>query len=260
MKNNIELQFFGAIDQVTGSCTLLRYKKNDNTEKLFLVDAGIVQNEGTTNNPIYDVLVYAKKLDGIFITHSHIDHIGLLPQLIEKGFKGKVYCTKATCDLTKIMLEDYLRNNDEFNMVNSMLIIDKINFFCVDQMKDFKFSRTPLSLDNYFICTFIRSSHILGSIGLIFSYKETPTEEAPYNSLTFSGDLGSVGTKEEDSFFLMRNWQTPYYNKQKHTIIIESTYGSTIREKHYSNMERINKLNDLIFNEVVMGDITKIII
>ena len=46
------------------------------------------------------------ELDFILLTHAHIDHTGLLPMLYARGFRGQVYATKATVDLSQIMLRD----------------------------------------------------------------------------------------------------------------------------------------------------------
>ncbi|MCV5738764.1 MBL fold metallo-hydrolase, partial [Escherichia coli] len=43
------------------------------------------------------------------LTHAHIDHIGRLPWLLAAGFKGPIYCTKATAELVPLMLEDGLK-------------------------------------------------------------------------------------------------------------------------------------------------------
>ena len=46
-------------------------------------------------------------------THAHIDHTGYLPRLVRDGFRGTVYCTKATADLLTIMLPDSARLQEE---------------------------------------------------------------------------------------------------------------------------------------------------
>lgn len=43
----------------------------------------------------------------VLVTHSHIDHVGMLPYIYARGFKGRVIATNATCDLCNIMLKGF---------------------------------------------------------------------------------------------------------------------------------------------------------
>ena len=53
-------------------------------------------------------------LEGVVLTHAHIDHSGYLPRLCKSGYAGPVYCTRGTRDLLKLLLPDagYLQEEE----------------------------------------------------------------------------------------------------------------------------------------------------
>jgi len=78
------LSFFGAVQQVTGSCYLL--ETHDGVR--VLLDCGIHQGrrkdeEGNRAAFPFD----PQKLDAVVLSHAHIGHSGLLPKLVAEGFK-----------------------------------------------------------------------------------------------------------------------------------------------------------------------------
>ena len=93
----------GAARTVTGSSYLVE-TKNDTS---FLVDCGMYQGgrQIETRNWLNDPY-RINALKGIFITHAHIDHSGLVPRLVKLGYQGPVYASKATCELLKILWLD----------------------------------------------------------------------------------------------------------------------------------------------------------
>ena len=98
----MKLTFHGASREVTGSCFLVE------SEWLrFIVDCGMFQGGKAADVvnrafPAFD----PESLDFILLTHAHIDHSGLLPRLAALGYRGPVYCTRATKDLLGVMLPD----------------------------------------------------------------------------------------------------------------------------------------------------------
>ena len=72
-----------------------------------LVDCGLEQGRDFSEKDMYAPSPYdVPSLDAVAITHAHLDHIGRLPKLVKEGFRGKVYMTPPTRDLTELMLKD----------------------------------------------------------------------------------------------------------------------------------------------------------
>lgn len=94
----MELKFLGGAREVGKSGILV----NTGKEK-FVMDFGIEVQEG--KRPIRPPL----DLDGVFITHAHLDHSGFAAGLYSMGYQGRVYATKVTFDLMQMLLEDSLK-------------------------------------------------------------------------------------------------------------------------------------------------------
>ena len=97
----MKITFLGAAECVTGSCTLI-----ETEGRKILVDCGMRQGADAKKAPEGEFMFDAGDIDVMFLTHAHIDHSGLIPLLIKKGFGGKIYCTSATARLCSIMLPD----------------------------------------------------------------------------------------------------------------------------------------------------------
>ena len=95
----MKIQFIGAAMEVTGSCTLLCVN-----DRYYLVDCGMEQGVDVFQN--VPLPVAPSQLDGVFLTHAHIDHSGMIPKLYRDGFRGIVWSTKATALLADVMLRD----------------------------------------------------------------------------------------------------------------------------------------------------------
>lgn len=96
----MNITFFGAAQQVTGSCTLVEC-----AGKNILIDCGLPQGNDERESGT-ELPFVASSIDYLLLTHAHIDHSGRIPLLIKDGFKGKILTTPATIDLCEIMLAD----------------------------------------------------------------------------------------------------------------------------------------------------------
>ena len=98
----MKLTFYGATDGVTGS----KYLLETNSKKI-LVECGLFQGRSEEEDLNWEKFPFdPNSLDAVIITHSHIDHVGLLPKLIKDGFSGPVYSIDATRDFANIFLPD----------------------------------------------------------------------------------------------------------------------------------------------------------
>lgn len=102
----IKLHFLGAAGHVTGSMNLIEYWQGEKVTR-FLLDAGLnLENKRLDFSNRFPKGLTAKDIDFIVLSHAHIDHSGYIPKLVEDGFRGRVFCTPSTVDLTKILLPD----------------------------------------------------------------------------------------------------------------------------------------------------------
>ncbi|MDP4652489.1 MAG: MBL fold metallo-hydrolase, partial [Haliea sp.] len=120
------LTFYGAAQEVTGSCHLLESKACGRV----LLDCGLRQGGDAVERIHNERFSFRPdSIDAVVLSHAHLDHCGMLPLLVHQGFKGPIYCTRATADLLPIMLHDavglYLRDLERQNLRLSLIHISQ---------------------------------------------------------------------------------------------------------------------------------------
>ncbi|MBX2931301.1 MAG: MBL fold metallo-hydrolase [Chitinophagaceae bacterium] len=228
----MKIAFHGAAQTVTGSKHLLTLKNG----KKILLDCGMFQGLGKeTGNLNASFGFDAKEIDVMILSHAHIDHSGLIPKLYNEGFKGAIYCTPATYDLAKVLLEDSATiQRDDTRFLNKRReksglppveplysIEDATNSFALFDKKEY---------EHWFKVTdgvqamFTDAGHIIGSASVHLKI----TENGKVTKLTFSGDVG----RYRDLIL-----KSPEPFPQADYIIIESTYGDKLHEDTFSSLD-----------------------
>ncbi len=212
----MKLEFLGAAHEVTGSCHYLEVG-----DKKLCVDIGMEQGENLFENQ--EIPVNPAELDYILLTHAHIDHTGLLPMLYARGFRGRVFATKATVDLSGIMLRDSAhiqqfeaewrnrkaqRSGNE-HYVPLYTMEDALGAIRLLVPCDYD---ERITLSEEITIRFTDVGHLLGSSSIeIFA-----TEGEEKRTIVFSGDLGNANKP------ILKD---PIYTKSADYVIMESTYG-----------------------------------
>ncbi|HSO63965.1 MAG TPA: MBL fold metallo-hydrolase [Ornithinibacter sp.] len=103
------LTFWGAAGTVTGSRFLV-----ETGASRVLVDAGLYQGLRELRRRNWeDFPVDPSTLDGVVLTHAHLDHCGYLPRLVRDGLDAPVLCTSETAELAAIVLRDSAHLQEE---------------------------------------------------------------------------------------------------------------------------------------------------
>ncbi|EKD58130.1 MAG: hypothetical protein ACD_57C00022G0009, partial [uncultured bacterium] len=98
----MRVSFYGACREVTGSNILV-----ETAGKKILLDCGIFQGLKLSEERNFSPFAYnPKEIDFVIIGHAHLDHTGKLPKLVKEGFRGRIYATAPTKELTRLVLED----------------------------------------------------------------------------------------------------------------------------------------------------------
>ncbi len=109
-QESARITFCGGVTSVTGANFLFEIMKNDGIRRKILIDCGMEQGTDKAKHYNHSPFIFdPADVDILLVTHAHMDHIGLIPKLVRHGFRGVIYSTAETHDLSVFMLEDCLK-------------------------------------------------------------------------------------------------------------------------------------------------------
>ena len=235
------ISFYGGVGSVTGSKYLLESNK-----KKVLVDCGLFQGlKELRERNWQDPPFRASEIDAVIITHAHIDHTGYLPRLVKLGFAGKVFTSRATGDLLKILLPDSGRLQQEEadyrNRHNLTRHSPALPLYDEDDAKDALELLETVANDGEFVevCEGFRASfsvvgHILGASQVLVEM-ENARENGASVKFLFSGDLGHY-----DQPIL----NDPVAPPDCDYLMCESTYGNRLHGENKSDDQLAEIINE----------------
>ena len=98
----MRITFFGGAGGVTGSKHLVEIGG-----ARILLDCGFFQGHRKEARELNSMLPFdAVSIDAVVLSHAHLDHCGMLPLLVKNGFRGNIFSTPATRDVTEWILKD----------------------------------------------------------------------------------------------------------------------------------------------------------
>ncbi len=233
----MKIRFLGATRTVTGSCFHLSLN-----ERQFLVDCGMHQGKDSYVVNKTPFPFNPEEIESIFLTHAHIDHSGLIPRLIDKGFRGSIITTAATADLASVMLLDsaHIQEKDAEwltkksfrigeDIVHEPLYTNEDARAVIGLFKKKGYGKIE-QLGKGLRYRFADAGHILGSGFLELWYQDSPAEK----KIVFSGDIG----KKDNPII-----NNPQRIEEADYVVMESTYGNRL---HKGMEESVAELTEAI--------------
>jgi uncharacterized protein len=201
----IRISFLGAARQVGRSCLLLQ-----TPESRILMDCGIdPSTDGPEAYPFLDAPEFdISEIDAVILSHSHLDHSGLVPYIFKYGYKGPVYCTAPTRDVSSLL---------QLDMIKIQRGEGKDPIYATEDVRNFVLHTIPLNWDSVtditpdVRLTFYNSGHILGS-----SIAHLNIGNGLHN-VVYTADMKYGRTNVLEP----ANTQFP----RVETVIVEATYG-----------------------------------
>ena len=213
----MQLQSIGAAETVTGSGHFLHLGGME-----LLIDCGLFQGDDALEARNREAFPFdPARLDAVLLTHAHLDHVGRLPLLYKRGFRGPIYCTQPTAalaetvllDSARIQVESYSRELRWARRSGDEKAVEEPLYDEEDVHNTLALLRPQLVFGETVQVGKVRvraerAGHILGSAFLVL--------DAPEGRVVFSGDLGNRESGLQQDFTLPPDADA---------VLIETTYG-----------------------------------
>lgn len=210
----MNITFRGAVRTVTGSMHLVEAGGTR-----ILLDCGLFQGHRAD---FYEVNAHfpfpPSGIDAVVLSHAHLDHCGNLPTLVRQGFRGSIYCTPGTHDLTGLILRDSAKVQQQdiahVNKVHAARGMPEMSpLYSLKEAEQAIARLVAVPYHHRFTIgqmaiTYYDAGHILGSAVTVV--------EAEGKTLAFTGDLGRPNAP------ILRD---PELSPPVDVLLMESTYG-----------------------------------
>lgn len=227
----LRLSFYGGAGKVTGSNFLVEGAKGK-----VLIDCGIEQGADFCETCAYGPFPYdLKKIDALVVTHAHLDHVGRIPKLVKDGFRGKIYMTPPTRDLTELILHDSIGILAENAKRRSIaLLYDEKDVESVFSLIETLEYHVEKEIAFGLSCYLRNSGHILGSASVRIKDDEGA-------AVAITSDIGN-----SPSPLLPDSEPVP----DADALVMESVYGDRL---HPPQKERVSVLRDALKRAISRG-------
>lgn len=217
------LTCYGGAGSATGANFMLEVSGNK-----FLIDCGMEQGLRADEHNHRPFPFEPKSIDALFVTHSHIDHVGLIPKLVRDGFAGDIYSTSETREISALLLADAAKISSHDN--NPLYTFEDVER-AFKRWREVKYHE-PLAIYGL-RAEFLNAGHILGSAMVRFTLDG--------KSMLFTGDVGN-----SPSMLLPDVERVAGLDY----LLMESVYGD---RNHEDKAEREEKFERIVSDSIERG-------